>query len=76
MVRSYAHREPSIPMGRTHVVVGKAPVIFGLARIFQMCSEALGHQFEVVRSLEEAYDMVGVDPEDFTERLFPRKMAA
>jgi len=36
MVRSFARRRPSIPTGRPHVVVGKFPAIYGLARIFQM----------------------------------------
>ena len=58
------------------MVVGKQPVIYGLARIFQMCREYLGDKFEVVHSLEEAYDVVGVRPEDFTERLFPKDLAA
>jgi hypothetical protein len=62
IVRSFARRRPSIPMGRTHVVVGKEPAIYGLARVFQMCSEFLGNQFDVVWSLEEAYHMVGVRP--------------
>jgi hypothetical protein len=69
MVRSFARRRPSIPIGRTHVVVGKEPVIYGLARVFQMCSEFLGSEFQVVWSLEEAYDIVGARPEDFTECL-------
>jgi hypothetical protein len=73
MVRSFARRRPSIPMGRTHVVVGKEPVIYGLARVFQMCGEFLGNQFDVVWSLEEAYDIVGERPVDFTECLiWPR----
>jgi hypothetical protein len=69
MVRSYARRQPSIPMGRKHVVVGMEPAIFGLARVFQMCSEAIGSGFQVVHTVEEAYGIVGVHPEDFTECL-------
>ena len=76
LVRSYARRPPSIPMGRPHVVVGKEPSIYGLARMFQMCGEFRGNQFEVVRLVEEAYEMVGVRPEDFTQRLFPEDLAA
>jgi hypothetical protein len=76
MVRSFARRAPSIPMGRAHVVVGKEPAIYGLARIFQMCSEFLGRQFSVVRSLEEAYEIVGAHPEDFTVCLLPERLAA
>ena len=75
MIRTYAHLKPSIPLGRTHVVVGKQPVIYGLARIFQMCREYLGDKFDVVHSLEEAYKLVGVRPEDFMERIYPERMA-
>jgi hypothetical protein len=82
LIRRFARRPPSIPMGRTHVVVGKEPGIYRVACIFQMCRDTLGrqiegHKFEVVHSLEEAYDIVGVGvrPEDFTERLFPKVAA-
>jgi hypothetical protein len=74
MVRSYARRRPCIPMGRKHVVIGKEPGIFGLARVFQMCCESIGSEFQVVYSLDEAYDIVGARPEDFTECLiWPRE---
>jgi hypothetical protein len=69
MVRSFARRPPSIPMGRKHVVVGTEPAIIGLARVFQMCGEAIGGEFQVVHSLEEAYEIVDVQPEDFTQCL-------
>ena len=68
-IRGFASRKPSIPMGRKYVVVGTEPVIFGLGRVFQMCSESIGIEFQCVDSLEEAYDIVGVHPEDFTECL-------
>jgi hypothetical protein len=73
MARALARLRPSIPMGRPHVVVGKEPVIYGLARLFQMCREHLHGRFEVVWTLQKAYDMVGCGPEDFTERLSPKK---
>jgi hypothetical protein len=69
VVRGYGRRSSSVPMGRKHVVVGAAPAIFGLSRVFQMCGEAVGKEHEVVHTLEEAYKIVGAQPEDFTERL-------
>jgi hypothetical protein len=61
-------------MGRKQVVVGTEPVIFGLARVFEMCDQSIGSEFQVVHSLEEAYDIVGVRPEGFTECLiWPRE---
>ena len=75
MVRNFASRPPSIPIGRPQVVVGKAPVIYGLGRLFQACEERSGSQYDVVHTLEEAYEIVGVRPQDFTERLFPEVTA-
>ena len=55
---------------RKQVVVGTEPVIFGLARIFEMCGEGGGNDlFEVAHSVQEAYEAVGAHPEDFTECL-------
>lgn len=76
VVRGFARRTPSVPMGRPHIVVGKDPVIFGLARLFQMCSESVGSEYEVVHTLEEAYAVVDVRPEDFTEHIFQTDLAA
>ena len=69
MVRNFASRTPSIPTGRPQVVVGKTPVIYGLARLFQACEERSGSQYDVVHTLKEAYEIVGVHPEDFTQHL-------
>ena len=68
-VRSRAQRGPAVSGARVRVLVGKAPVIYGLSRMFELASDCLGEQFQVVRSMEEAYKIVGVRPEDFTERL-------
>jgi hypothetical protein len=69
MIRGWAKRKPSVPMGRPHVIVGEAPVIFGLARLFQMCGESVHKEHKVVYTLEEAYKIVKASPEDFTQRL-------
>ena len=78
-IRDLAHRRPSIPTGKAgmpHVVVGYFPVIYGLARLFQMCGESVGNEFEVVHTLDEAYAITGARAEDFTQRLYPETMAA
>jgi hypothetical protein len=56
-------------MGRKQVVVGEEPVIFGLARVFEMCGESIGSEFQVVHTVQGAYDIVGVHPEDSTHCL-------
>jgi hypothetical protein len=76
MVREFARRRKPFSTGRKHVVVGREPHIFGLARLFQICGDNVGKEYEVVHTLEEAYDIVGVRPENFTQRLFPESLAA
>ena len=68
-IRSFALRAPAVPEGRTRVEVAKEPSVYGLARMFQLYRDSMGGQFQVVHTLEEAYGVVGVRPEDFTECL-------
>jgi hypothetical protein len=68
-VRDFARRRPSVPAGRKQVVVGKEGHMYGLARLFQISGENVGKEFEVVQTLEEAYQIVEARPEDFTQRL-------
>ena len=58
------------------MVVAKDLSVFGMARMLQLYRDFMGGQLQVVRSLQEAYDMVGARPEDFTQRLFPKEMTA
>jgi hypothetical protein len=56
------------------VEVAKEPSVYGLARMLQLYRDFMGGQYQVVHSLEEAYGMIGVHPEDFTECLiWPRE---
>ena len=78
VVRSFGrHRPPAVPMGicpfcghpRRQVVVGPEPHISGLARVFAICANAIGSEFQVVHTLEQAYGIVEARPEEFTECL-------
>jgi len=73
VVRGFARRRPPLPMGeRKHVVVGKKPHIFGLARLFQICGDNVGKEYEVVHTLEEPYDIVGARPKTLRSGCFPK----
>jgi len=74
-VRVLAALEPAIPAERRRVIVAREAVMYGLARMFELIRDLMGGQFQVVRSLEDAYDMLGVRPEDFTQRVFPEDLA-
>ena len=77
-VRSFGrHESAAVPQGvcpfcghpRKQVVVGTEPAIFGLARVFEMCADPIGKEFQVVHTIEEAYEIVETKAEDFTECL-------
>jgi hypothetical protein len=58
------------------VIVAPQPALFGLARMFEMHRNSMGVAVQVVQSMDEAYELLKVTPEDFTQRLFPERMAA
>jgi hypothetical protein len=75
-VRGFGIRPYAVPGPRNRVVVARKPSVFGVARMFQLSRDFIGEKYHVVHSLQEAYDIVGVRPEDFTERLYPKELAA
>jgi len=75
-IRDLAQEAPAVPVGRLRVVVAPRLVDYGMGRMFELWRDGMGGQFQVVRSVGEAYTMLGVSPEDFTRRLFPEALAA
>ena len=70
-VRSLALGAPAVPAGRPRVAVVNTIVLYGLTRMFESTRTSVGLQFHIVWSVEEAYAMLGVSPESFSQRLFP-----
>jgi hypothetical protein len=50
--------------------------MYGLARMFESTRTSMGVQFHIVWSVDEAYAILGVGPESFSQRLFPKKAVA
>jgi hypothetical protein len=75
-VRSLALEAPVVPGGRPRVVVVNRIVLYGLARMFESTRTSMGLQFHIVWSVDEAYAMLGVSPESFSQRLFPESAVA
>lgn len=71
-----AASDSPIPGQGLCVLVAKAPALFEHLRMVELTRNWMGGQFELVESLDEAYRLLGVHPEDFSERLFPKKLAA
>jgi hypothetical protein len=57
-------------------MVARQPALFGLARMFELHRDSMGLQVQVVHSVDEAYDLLKVRPQDFSLRLFPIDAAA
>jgi hypothetical protein len=60
----------------TKVIVAREPSVFGVSRMFEQIRDYDRESHRVVHTLEEAYDIVDVRPEDFTERLYAKDLAA
>jgi hypothetical protein len=70
-VRSLAAKTPAVPAGTLRVVVAPNLVVYGQSRMIELLRDGMGGLFRVVRSLDKAYAMLGVNQGSFTQRLFP-----
>ena len=76
VVKALAATAPAIPLGgRLSVIVAPQPALFGVARMFELSRDSMGGQLKVVQSMDEAYNLLKVTPQDFSERLFPDDVA-
>jgi hypothetical protein len=75
-VRALAAAAPAIPGGRPSVIVAGQPALYGLARMFELSRDSMGGRLQIVRSIDEAYSLLEVAPQDFSQRLFPEHGAA
>ena len=75
-IRNLALGVPAVPAGRPRVVVVNKIVLYGLTRMFESTRTSMGFQFHIVWSVDEAYALLGVGPESFSERLFPESPIA
>ena len=76
IVKALAATAPAIPLGgRLSVIVARQPALFGIARMFELSRDSMGGQLQAVQSMDEAYNVLEVTPQDFSERLLPVDVA-
>ena len=68
--------DPSIPGERLCAIVAKQPALHEHFRMLELTRNWMGGHWELVASMDEAYGMLGIRQEDFTEHLFPKELAA
>ena len=65
-LRRFAHREPAGDVSkRPRVIVAPSPLLFGLARMFQMMGEGARPLLQTVHTLDEAFAALGVQAPRF-----------
>jgi hypothetical protein len=64
-IRQVAGSPAAFPPGYMRVLVIPQIFIYGLARMFQILGEKTRPELQVVRSLEEAYRLLGVENPEF-----------
>jgi hypothetical protein len=64
-VRSLAWMPTVIPPGLQRVVVAPRGDVYGLSRMFQLYRDKTSSDIHVVRTLEEAYSLLGLESPEF-----------
>jgi hypothetical protein len=64
-IRRIAAAPPAVPSGYMRVLVVPQIFIYGLARMFQILGEKTRPELQVVRTLDEAYRLLGVESPEF-----------
>jgi hypothetical protein len=64
-IRKVAASPPAFPAGYMRVLVIPQTFIYGLARMFQLLGEKTRPELHVVRTMEEALHLLGVDSPEF-----------
>jgi hypothetical protein len=66
-IRELVNQEPAVaePTQRPRIVVASSTVGFGLARMFQIVGERKRPRLQVVRTMEEAFEALGIESPHF-----------
>ena len=74
-----AAKPPAIPDGMARIVVAPRPDVYGLSRMFQILRDNRGAYQEVVHTLKQAFDILGLESPHFRPVVLsasPDKIAA
>jgi hypothetical protein len=64
-IRFLAAKPPMIPDGMSRVAVAPRTDIYGISRMFQLLRDSRGSYLEVVHTLEEAFELLGIESPHF-----------
>ena len=64
-IRDLANKPPVIPRGFMRIIVAPKDAHYGMMRMFQILGETTRPDMQVVRTLQEAYDLLQIDSPEF-----------
>jgi hypothetical protein len=64
-IRFLAAKPPMIPDGMSRIAVAPRTDIYGVSRMFQLLRDSRGSYLEVVRTLKEAFELLGMESPHF-----------
>jgi hypothetical protein len=65
-IRQLAAAPPAFPAGYVRVFVSPKDSIYGMGRMFQILGEGTRPNFQVVRTMDEAYRLLRVESPEFS----------
>ncbi|MBI3476085.1 MAG: hypothetical protein HY010_10160 [Acidobacteria bacterium] len=68
-VQSFATKDPAHPPMKLRVAVAPQTVAYGLSRMYGLLIEGKRSDYQVVRTLKEAEELIGLGTLDFTRKL-------
>jgi hypothetical protein len=71
IMRRLAGESPAIPAGTLRVLVAPVLIIYGFSRMLELLRDGMDGMLQVVRSLDDAYALLGVEHGSFIHRLYP-----
>src|SRR5262249_24047330 len=74
-VRALATNGSAVPGGGPSVIVASNSALYGLARMGELIRDSIGERLLIMRTIAEAYELLKVTPEDFSQRLFPEDVS-
>ena len=64
-IRCLAAKPPMIPDGMSRIMVAPRTDIYGVSRMFQLLRDSRGSYLEVVHTLKEAFELLGMESPHF-----------
>jgi len=70
-IRFLAAKPPMIPDGMSRIAVASRADIYGVSRMFQLLRDCRGSYLEVIHTLKEAFELLGLESPHFSTVVWP-----